>query len=89
MPHTKENKQEIIKKFGKDEKDTGSTEVQVALLTHRINHLTEHFKFHKKDYAGQRGLLRMVGKRRNLLAYLRENNLEGYRTLIAELGLRK
>lgn len=89
MPHTKEDKQEIIKKFGKNEKNTGSTEVQIALLTHRINHLTEHFKVHKKDFAGQRGLLRMVGKRRNLLAYLRDNDLEGYRTLIGELGLRK
>lgn len=89
MSVTAEEKQEIIKKFGKDGKDTGSTEVQVALLTHRINQLTEHFKFHKKDFAGQRGLLRLVGKRRNLLAYLRDNDLEGYRTLIAELGLRK
>ena len=89
MPVTKEEKQEIVKKFGKDEKNTGSTEVQVALLTHRINQLTEHFKIHNKDFAGQRGLLRLVGKRRNLLAYLRENDLEGYRSLIAELGLRK
>ena len=89
MPVTKEEKQGIIAKFGKDGNDTGSTEVQVALLTHRINQLTEHFKIHKKDFAGQRGLLCLVGKRRNLLAYLRKNDLEGYRTLIAELGLRK
>ena len=89
MPVTKEQKQEIVKKFGKDEKNTGSTEVQIALLTHRINQLTEHFKVHKKDFAGQRGLLRLVGKRRNLLAYLRDNDLEAYRNLIAELGLRK
>lgn len=89
MAITNEQKQEVIKKFGKNEKNTGSTEVQVALLTQRINHLTEHFKIHKKDFAGQRGLLRMVGKRRNLLAYLRENDLDGYRALIAELGLRK
>lgn len=89
MSHTKEDKQEIIKKYGRDEKNTGSTEVQIALLTHRINHLTEHFKIHKKDFAGQRGLLKLVGNRRNLLAYLRENNLEGYRSLIADLGLRK
>ena len=89
MSITKEKKQEIVKKFGKDEKNTGSTEVQIALLTERINHLTEHFKVHKKDFAGQRGLLRLVGKRRNLLAYLRDNDLEGYRALIAELGLRK
>lgn len=89
MPFLKEQKQEIIKKFGQNEANTGSTEVQIALLTTRINQLTEHFKIHKKDFAGQRGLLRMVGKRRNLLAYLRTNNLEGYRALIAELGLRK
>ena len=89
MSMTKEQKQEIVAKFGKDGNDTGSTEVQVALLTHRINHLTEHFKIHKKDFAGQRGLLRLVGKRRNLLAYLRNNDLEGYRTLIGQLGLRK
>lgn len=89
MSITKEQKQEVVKKFGKDEKNTGSTEVQIALLTQRINHLTEHFKVHKKDFAGQRGLLRLVGKRRNLLAYLRDNDLEGYRALIAELGLRK
>jgi small subunit ribosomal protein S15 len=89
MTLTKELKQEIVEKFGKDKNDTGSTEVQIALLTHRINHLTEHFKIHKKDFAGQRGLLRLVGKRRNLLAYLRNNDLEGYRTLIGQLGLRK
>jgi small subunit ribosomal protein S15 len=89
MSIAKEKKQELIKKFGGAETNTGSPEVQVALLTTRINHLTEHFKIHKKDFAGQRGLLRMVGKRRNLLAYLRTNNLEGYRALIAELGLRK
>lgn len=89
MSITKEKKQEIVKEFGNDEKNTGSTEVQIALLTHRINHLTEHFKIHKKDFAGRRGLLRLVGKRRNLLAYLRENDLEGYRNLIARLGLRK
>lgn len=89
MSFTKEEKQDIVAKFGKDGDDTGSTEVQIALLTHRINHLTEHFKVHKKDFAGQRGLLRLVGKRRNLLAYLRTNDLEGYRTLIGQLGLRK
>jgi small subunit ribosomal protein S15 len=89
MSIAKEKKQELIQKFGGAETNTGSTEVQIALLTTRINHLTEHFKIHKKDFAGQRGLLRMVGKRRNLLSYLRTNNLEGYRALIAELGLRK
>ena len=82
-------KQEVVKEFGKSDKDTGSTEVQIALLTKRINQLTEHFKTHKKDFAGQRGLLKMIGLRRRLLKYLRINNLEGYRALIATLGLRK
>lgn len=86
---TKERKQEIIQKFGKDAKDTGSAEVQVALLTERINYLADHFKEHKKDHAGRRGLLRLVGKRRNLLGYLRENDIERYRALIKELGLRR
>ncbi len=85
----KERKQELIAKFGKDDNDTGSTEVQVALLTARINHLTEHAKTHGKDFSGRRGLLRLVGQRRNLLAYLRTNSLERYRSLIKELGLRK
>ena len=89
MSVTKEQKEKIVAEYGKDGKDTGSTEVQIALLTFRINHLTEHFKIHKKDFAGQRGLLRLVGKRRNLLAYLRQNDLECYRALIAKLGLRK
>lgn len=89
MSVTKERKQEIVKKYGKGDNDTGSTEVQIALLTERINDLTEHFKTHKKDFAGRRGLLKLVGSRRNLLAYLRDTNLEGYRALIAELGLRK
>ncbi|MBI1319026.1 MAG: 30S ribosomal protein S15 [Candidatus Hydrogenedens sp.] len=89
MPTALERKQEIIAKFGKDAKDTGSPEVQVALLTERINHLTEHFKTHKKDHAGRRGLLKLVGQRRSLLAYIRNNDIERYRTLIAELGLRK
>jgi small subunit ribosomal protein S15 len=86
---TKEKKQEVISKHGKGEQDTGSTEVQIALLTERINHLTEHFKVHQKDFAGRRGLLKLVGKRRNLLNYLRLKDLERYRALIAELGLRK
>ncbi len=89
MSITKERKSELIEKFGKDGKNTGSTEVQVALLTERINDLTEHFKTHKKDHAGRRGLLRLVGRRRNLLKYIQDNNLEGYRALIKELGLRK
>ncbi|MCF6285753.1 MAG: 30S ribosomal protein S15 [Candidatus Hydrogenedentes bacterium] len=86
---TAEEKTVIIKEYGKDEKDTGSTEVQIALLTHRINHLTEHFKIHKKDFTGKRGLLKLIGSRRNFLAYLKHNDLEGYRALIAKLGLRK
>ncbi len=89
MPLKKDEKQDIIKKFGKGDADTGSTEVQIALLTERINHLTEHFKVHKKDFAGRRGLLRMVGQRRNLLNYLRRINIERYRAIISELGLRK
>lgn len=86
---TKERKQEIINTYKRDEKDTGSPEVQVALLTERINELTEHLKVHKKDNHSRRGLLKMVGRRRNLLAYLKEKDLEGYRALIAKLGLRK
>jgi len=89
MSLAKERIVEIVTKHGQSETDTGSVEVQIALLTARINHLTEHFKAHAKDHAGRRGLLRLVGKRRNLLAYLRTNDLEKYRALIAELGLRK
>jgi small subunit ribosomal protein S15 len=79
----------IVTKFGKDEKDTGTSEVQVALLTGRINQLTEHCKQFKKDKSGQRGLLILVGKRRRILKYLQRTNLEKYRSLIKELGLRK
>ncbi len=86
---TKEDKQEIIRRFGKDENDTGSTEVQVAILTARINDLNEHFKVHKKDHHSRRGLLKLVGKRRGLLDYLRDKDIERYRNLIAELNLRK
>jgi small subunit ribosomal protein S15 len=89
MSVTKERKQELIVKFGQGASNTGSTEVQVALLTERINTLTEHFKAHKKDFAGRRGLLKMVGHRRNLLNYLRNRDIERYRALISELGLRK
>lgn len=85
----KEVKQEIVTKFGRNDQDTGSPEVQIALLTWRINHLTEHLKMHKKDHHSRRGLLKMVGRRRNLLAYLKDRDLEGYRALIAKLGLRK
>ena len=89
MSIAKERKAELCAKFGKHEGDTGCTEVQVALLTERINYLTGHFKIHKKDHTGRRGLLKMVGTRRNLLNYLRENDLEKYRSLIKELGPRK
>ncbi|MDA3812573.1 MAG: 30S ribosomal protein S15 [Spirochaetaceae bacterium] len=89
MSLSKDFKSEIISEFGKDAKDTGSTEVQVALLTKRIDDLTDHFKLHKKDHASRRGLLKMVGSRRRLLRYLKRTNLESYRALIAKLGLRK
>ena len=86
---TKEIKQQIIKDYQLKEGDTGSPEVQIAILTYRINDLNEHLKEHKKDHHSRRGLLKMVGQRRNLLAYLKENDLERYRTLSARLGLRK
>lgn len=85
----KVTKKEIIEKFGRNANDTGSPEVQIALLTSKINHLTEHLKQHKKDHHSRRGLLMMVGKRRGLLKYLANNNIEGYRNLIKELGLRR
>ena len=83
------DKKEIIGKFARNEKDTGSTEVQVALLTERINHLTAHLKEHPKDFHSRRGLLKMVGKRKGLLNYLKAKDIVKYRELIAELGLRK
>ena len=83
------NKQEIIEKFGRTPNDTGSPEVQIALLTARITMLTDHLKMHKKDHHSRRGLLKMVGQRRGLLNYLKKNDIEGYRTLIARLGIRK
>ena len=86
---TAEMKKDIIEKYGRTEGDTGSPEVQVALLTARINDLNEHFKVHPKDHHSRRGLLKMVGQRRNLLAYLKSKDIERYRALIAELGLRK
>ncbi len=82
-------KLEIIQKYATHEGDTGSPEVQIALLTYRINHLNEHLKEHKKDHHSRRGLLKMVGQRRGLLNYLREKDIERYRALIAALGLRK
>ena len=82
-------KTETIEKYALHEGDTGSPEVQIALLTERINHLTEHMKTNKNDHHSNRGLLKMVGRRRNLLAYLQKNDVERYRALIAKLGLRK
>ena len=82
-------KQEIIAKFGRKEGDTGSPEVQIALLTARINHLTEHLKSHQKDHHSRRGLLQMVGRRKGLLDYLKQTDIEKYRKIIADLGLRK
>ena len=89
MPQTPLNKEQIIGDFRQHDTDTGSTDVQVALLTHRINELTEHFKTHTKDHHGRRGLLKMVGQRRRLLDYLKRTNVERYRQLIERLGLRK
>lgn len=85
----KKEKQAIMKEYARTEGDTGSVEVQVAVLTAQINRLTEHMKEHKHDYHSQRGLMKMVGRRRNLLAYLKKNDLERYKNLIARLGLRK
>ncbi|MEV4422260.1 MULTISPECIES: 30S ribosomal protein S15 [Patulibacter] len=86
---TQERKQEIVARFGASESDTGSTNVQVALLTERINDLTQHLREHQKDHHSRRGLLMLVGQRRRLLDYMRRNDLDGYRALIKELGLRK
>lgn len=89
MSLTKEKKTEIVGKHGRDSSDTGSTEVQVALLTERINDLTEHLREHKKDHHSRRGLLMLVGQRRRLLRYLERTDLERYRSLVSELGLRR
>ena len=86
---TKERKQEIINTYKRDEKDTGSPEVQIALLTERINELTEHLKVHKKDNHSRRGLFKMIGKRRNLLNYLAKKDLPRYREIAQKLSLRK
>ena len=86
---TKEEKSELVKKYGSDEKDSGKAEVQIALLTKRINDLTEHFNVHKKDHHSRRGLLTMVGKRRRLLNYLMKKDITRYRTIIKELNIRK
>ena len=84
-----EKKAEIVAKYGKDAKDTGSPEVQVAILTARINELQDHFNQHPKDHHSRRGLFKMVGKRKALLEYLKSTDIEGYRNLIARLGIRK
>jgi small subunit ribosomal protein S15 len=89
VPLTKDEKQELIGKYGRSGEDTGSAEVQVALLTKRINELTEHLRTHSKDHHSRRGLLKMVGKRRRILRYLERHDLERYRTLVADLGLRR
>lgn len=89
MATSKEKKKEIIEEFKLHGTDTGSPEVQIALLSQRINHLTEHLKVHKKDHHSRRGLLMMVGKRRRLLDYLTKTDVESYRQLITELGLRR
>lgn len=89
MALSNEKKQEIIKKYARNAKDTGSTEVQVAILTEEINNLTEHLKEHKHDYHSKRGLLKKVGKRKNLLNYLKNNDVNKYRETIEKLGLRK
>ena len=89
MTLTKEAKQDIVGKHGRSEQDTGSAQVQIALLTARVNELTEHLREHPKDHYSRRGLLKLVGRRRRFLNYLQRNDLEGYRALIKELGLRR
>ena len=89
MTVTAERKEELVTKFGKAERDTGSAEVQIALMTERINDLTQHLRAHSKDHHSRRGLLMLVGRRRRLLNYLQRSNLESYRSLVKELGLRK
>ena len=89
MTLTADDKRELVTKFGKDESDTGATEVQIAMLTRRINDLTEHLREHKHDHHSRRGLLMLVGRRRRLLRYLERTDLERYRSLVGELGLRR
>lgn len=89
MSITKEKKNEIIEQYGGSADNTGSTEAQIAIFTARINHLTEHLKENQKDHASRRGLLKMVGKRRRLLNYLKKKDIEKYRDLISDLGIRK
>ena len=89
MGLAKDQKSEIIKKHGENEKDTGKTEVQIALLTQRIKELTEHFRTHRKDHHSRRGLLKLVGQRRRLLDYLKKRDVDKYRNLIKELSIRR
>ena len=89
MVLTPEGKKEIIERFKTNDSDTGSPEVQIALLSNRIQYLTDHFKIHKKDHHSRRGLLKLVGKRRRLLDYLKKKDIERYRSVIKELGIRK
>jgi small subunit ribosomal protein S15 len=89
MTITAQRKREQVSRFGRSESDTGATQVQVALLTDRINDLTEHLRAHSKDHHSRRGLLKMVGRRRRLLRYLQRSDLDGYRALVRELGLRR
>ncbi len=89
MPLKKEEKTALVEKYGRSENDTGSSEVQIALLTERITYLTEHLKVHSKDHASRRGLLKMVGQRRRLLDYLRRKDQEKYKSLLEDLDLRK
>ena len=89
MSLTQERKQELIQKYGRSEGDTGSAEVQIALLTERINELTEHLRSHRKDHHSRRGLLMLVGKRRRLLRYLESSDLDRYRQVVSDLGLRR
>jgi small subunit ribosomal protein S15 len=89
MTMTLERKQEIVSKFGANDADTGNSRVQIALMTERINELTEHLRTHHKDHHSRRGLLMIVGRRRRLLNYLQRTDLEGYRSLVRELGLRR
>jgi small subunit ribosomal protein S15 len=89
MTITAQRKRDLVSRFGRSESDTGATQVQIALLTDRINDLTEHLRGHSKDHHSRRGLLKMVGRRRRLLRYLQRSDLDGYRTLVRELGLRR
>ncbi len=89
MSLARDKKERLIRQYRMHDQDSGSPEIQIALLTERINHLTEHLKKHTKDFSSRRGLLKLVGKRRRLLDYLKDNDLEGYRKIVEELGLRK